>query len=165
MSYFIINEGWKRWAHGFNKFMVSGIFGYKILANTKLYNPVHKAMDGRFFNHLFNINKIQNKIYEFCSKIAKPLEKSEEAILDKKGFERNYNYNKNNHLDSLLKFNIIKKIFNNKHNKFYLIRFTFDDKKIYNAEIIIPTDIDNNKAKLINIKQWKFVKPEEYINK
>lgn len=132
------------------------------MANSKVYGPIHKFMDGKFFNHLFELNKINDKVYTLCSKLAKPVNVNKEKLIDKKNYTSNFNYNRNTHLDSEIKFSITKKIFNNKHDNFYLVRFTFDDYKIYAADIVVPTDIDNGKARLINIRQWKIIKPEEY---
>lgn len=135
------------------------------MGNTKVYGPIHKFMDDKFFNHLFELNKIKHKVYNLCSKLAKPIDTTKEKLIDKGNFERNFNYNHNSHLnDKEIKFSTTKKIFNDKHENFYLVRFTFDDSKIYTADIIVPTNIDNSKARLINIRQWKTIKPEEYID-
>ena len=163
MSYFVVNEGWKNYAHVFNKTFLLGVGGYNF-KNTMGFRSVHKFMDGKFFNHLFDIGKINDKVYNLCTKLAKPINVTKEKLIDKNNFTRNFNYSHNGNFDDKFKFSTTKKIFNGKHENFYLVRFTFDDDKIHAADIIVPTDIDNCKARIINIRQWKTINTEEYLD-
>ena len=165
MSYLVFNEGWKNWVHTFNK---GGVFGgNSSLSDIKKFRGLNwsfnKFMDEKFFNHLFKLDKINDIVYPLCSKLAKPINSNKEKIIDKKNITSIFNYNRNNHLDEKsIKFSTIKKIYDEKHENFYLVRFTFDDSKIYEADVIVPMINDN--VRILNIKQWNTIKPEEYLD-
>ena len=60
------------------------------------------------------------------------------------------------------RFTIIKKIYNENLKNFYYVAFTFDDEKI--LEINLMKIYSEDGVKLIELPQWKTIKPEEYVD-
>ena len=93
MSYFIFNEGWKKYVHaGVKNGLAAGAVSGTILsgpiggaiglaaANTNniVGNAYNSFMDTKFFNSHFKIDtKLNDMIYGWCSKLDKPISRSD----------------------------------------------------------------------------------------
>ena len=158
MSYFIFNEGWKKYAHvGLKNGLaagavagtivggpIGGAIGYTVAnTNNRVGNAYNSFMDTKFFNSHFKIDtKLNDMIYSWCSKLDKPISRSDaEYDTQYKNLSRFLP-----HKFASTEFHIIKKIWG-------------PNEKLY----FVALNPDN--AKLIKIPQWKTINPEEYKKK
>lgn len=169
MSYFIFNEGWKKYAHvGVKNGLaagavastivggpIGGAIGYAVVnTNNRIGNAYNSFMDTKFFNSHFKIDtKLNDMIYSWCSKLAKPISRSDEKNSQYKNLSRFLPHN------LFPQFYIIKKIWG-PNEKFYFVAFTFDDEKILEIKLVKMLNPEN--AKLIKLPQWNNIDPEEY---
>ena len=174
MSYFIFNEGWKKYAHvGLKNGLaagavagtivggpIGGAIGYTVAnTNNRVGNAYNSFMDTKFFNSHFKIDtKLNDMIYSWCSKLDKPISRSDaEYDTQYKNLSRFLP-----HKFASTEFHIIKKIWG-PNEKLYFVAFTFDDEKILEIKLVKMLNPDN--AKLIKLPQWKTINPEEYKKK
>lgn len=167
MSYFVFNEGWKKYAHAGVKNALSGSLVGGLLrpipmiitnTNNRVGNAYNSFMDGKFFNSQFKIDtKLNDMIYSWCSKLAKPISRSDEKDTKYKNLSRFLP-----HKFATTQFHIIKKIWG-KNEKFYFVAFTFDDEKILEIKLVKLLNPEN--AKLVELPQWKTIDPKEYKKK
>lgn len=74
-----MNEGWRKYVHyGLKKttaFATSGLVGIVTAStNNKVGNTINSFFDNKFFDDHFKINnKLNDKIYKWCSKLSKPI--------------------------------------------------------------------------------------------
>lgn len=159
-----MNEGWRKYVHyGLKKataLSISGLVGIVTAStNNKLGNTINSFFDNKFFDDHFKINnKLNDKIYKWCSKHSKPI-----ATIDSKFVISPKDLLKFLHKKSFsTRFTIIKKIYNENLKNFYYVAFTFDDEKI--LEINLIKIFNDDGVKLIELPQWKTIKPEEYVD-
>lgn len=158
MSYLIFNEGWKKYAHvGVKNGLSNGILGLPgmVIGNTnnRVGNAYNSFMDGKFFDDHFKIgSKLNDMIYNWCSKLAKPISKSDANLY--KNLDRFLP-----HKAFSTKFHIIKKIWGN-NDKFYFVAFSFDDEKI--LELNLLKMLNPDEVKLVKLPQWNNIDPGEY---
>ena len=114
---------------------------------------------GLKFNNLFKINQdLKNTIFNWCAKYSEPY-----SIKDKnikiQDFDARYNdKDKKNVLHTILK------IYNTNKDKFYLVRFTYDNNKIYHIEsLVVNKSLTSRLLKIIPIKDWKNINQNVYI--
>lgn len=111
------------------------------------------------FNNLFKINQdLRSTIFNWCEKYSDPY-----SIKDKdikiQDFDARYNDNDKKNVS-----HEILKIYNTNKDKFYLIRFTYDSKKIYHIEsLVINKSYTSRLLKIIPIKEWKYIDSKVYI--
>lgn len=164
-----MNEGWKKYAHdGIKNLLAFGIGGGPgtplgplgaIIANTnnRVGNAYNSFFDTKFFNSHFKIGaKLNDMIYSWCSKLAKPISRSDaENDSQYENLSRflPHKYNKNT------QFTIIKKIWG-KNEKLYFVAFTFDDEKILEIKLVKMLNPEN--AELVKLSQWNKIDPKEY---
>lgn len=169
MSYFAFNEGWKKYAHvGLKNGLaagavastivggpIGGAIGYAVVnTNNRVGNAYNSFMDTKFFNSHFKIDtKLNDMIYSWCSKLAKPISRSDEKDSQYRNLSRFLPH------DLLPQFYIIKKIWG-PNEKFYFVAFTFDDEKILEIKLVKMLNPEN--AKLIKLPQWNNIDPKEY---
>lgn len=143
---------------------------YNIISNQDEMNIFHK-FDTKFFNSMYFISKrLNDQIFEWCSKtgatlLSNKILNNKNKIADyKNDFRRKpldqYKtglLNKTFNLDS-----ITKRIYDKDHKFFYLVNFIFNDKSIKKLVLI---DFKSGNVKYHHLKEWNKIDPKEYKKK